>query len=72
MTDGSHSLLTPKDVREKSFTFATRRKQDRNNADEVDVFLDLVEQIFKEFGRYTVLFEIDKQTLKVMYSRLLL
>ncbi|WP_422614008.1 DivIVA domain-containing protein [Bifidobacterium indicum] len=72
MTDGSHCLLTPKDVREKGFTFSTRRKHDWYDADEVDAFLDLVEQTIKELGRYPALLEMDKQTLQAENTRLLL
>lgn len=72
MTDGSHCLLTPKDVREKGFTFSTRRKQDWYDADEVDAFLDLVEQTIKELGRYPALLESDKQALQAENTRLLL
>lgn len=72
ITDGSHCLLTPKDVREKGFTFSTRRKHDWYDADEVDAFLDLVEQTIKELGRYPALLEMDKQTLQAENTRLLL
>lgn len=70
MKDGSRLLLTPKDVREKGFESLRRKRKDWYDANEVDAFLDLVEQSIKELAQYPVQLLLDKRNLQAENARL--